>query len=248
MSAPPEGLSVVVPAFNEEATLAASVAEMLASAGTLGVPFEVVVVDDGSTDGTAHVATELSARDGRVRLVRRPVNGRIGAALRTGIANARFPRVVLDPVDSPLEPAEFRRLYDGCGDADVAVGYRAGRAGYPAWLRGASTAYRWLLRAALGVGLRDYNWCCGYRREIFRTLPIRFDGIVGLPEVLARAHRAGLRLVEVPVGMRPRTVGKGTVRRIRTWTKVAADVARLAVDLRIGGSRRAPVLAAERAS
>jgi glycosyltransferase involved in cell wall biosynthesis len=240
---PFEGLTIVVPAFNEEKTLAASVAEMIASASHLGVPIEVLVVDDGSTDRTAWIASELAATDPRVSVMRHMRNRRLGAALRTGIAGARHPRVILDPVDCPLRPEEFRALYEGCGRADVAVGYREGRPGYPAWLRFASSVYHAMLRVVLGVKLRDYNWCCGYRREMFGSVPIRFDGIVALPEILARAHRAGMTLVEVPVGMRPRTAGKGTVRRIRVWSKLAMDLLRLAFDLRMRRSRAVPSLA-----
>ncbi|MBI1850951.1 MAG: glycosyltransferase family 2 protein [Planctomycetes bacterium] len=240
---PFEGLTIVVPAFNEEESLAKSVAEMIDAASTLRVTLEILVVDDGSTDRTAWVASEMAAADPRVSVMRHEQNRRLGAALRTGIAGARHPRIILDPVDCPLRPEEFRALYEGCGRADIAVGFRDGRPGYPDWLRFASSIYHSLLRVALGVRLRDYNWCCGYRREIFESLPFHFDGIIALPEILARAHRAGLKLVEVPVGMRPRTVGKGTVRRIRVWTKLAIDLVRLAIDLRVRPTPRVPALA-----
>ncbi len=228
-----EGLSIVVPVFNEERTLASSIDEILASATPLGVPLEIVVVDDGSIDRTAAIASQIAVADPRVRLVRHRTNRRLGAALRTGIAEARFPRVILDPVDCPLRSEEFRALYDGCGRAEIAVGYRPGRPGYPSWLRSASGVYHGMLRVALGVKLRDYNWCCGYRREIFATIPIRFDGIIALPEVLGRAHRAGMRLVEVPVDMRPRVVGTGTVRQVHKWMRIASDLLALTVELRV---------------
>jgi glycosyltransferase involved in cell wall biosynthesis len=234
-----EGLSIIVPVFNEERRLGAAVKEMLASASVLHVPVEVVVVDDGSTDDTAIVAASLSAADRRIAVMRHERRRRLGAALRTGIAGARYPRVILGPVDCPLRPEEICALYEGCSVADVVVGFREGRADHRGLVRAASRLYHFLLRAALGVRLRDYNWCCAYRRAIFEGISIRFDGMIALPEILGRAHRAGMKFFEVPVGSRPSVVGEANLRRLRVWARTAFDLALLAIDLRLRARRRA---------
>lgn len=227
-------LSIVVPAFNEEEGIDGAVAQIREAALPLEVPFEIVVVDDASSDGTAAHLEALAAGRSEVRAVRHERNLGIAGALRTGARAATADRVMIVPVDSPLTTAEMRALLGAAGDG-IAVGYRQERAGYVAWMRVAARVYHGLLCRAFRIRLRDLNWCCLYPRTILLGLPHRFDGVLGLPEILIRANRAGVRLTEVPVGMRPRTTGRATARRLGTMLTTVVNLGRLFVELELKG-------------
>ena len=121
------GVSAFVPCHNEEGNVEAVVRGLLTTLGALGVPFEVVVVDDGSTDRTAEVVRRLAQQDRRVRLVQHPRNIGYGAALRTGFASARYPWVFFTDGDGQFDPRDFVRLVPHTASADLVVGYRARR-------------------------------------------------------------------------------------------------------------------------
>jgi len=232
-----DGLTVLVPAFNEATTLAASLTKIHSNVAELGVSFEILVVNDGSRDETGAIADDFAARDAHVRVFHHDENRRIGAVLRTGIAAARHNRLVLNPVDNPISSDELRRLLEASQHAAVAAGRRAGRPGYTMWMRSASATYNGLLRILFGVPLRDFNWCCLYRTDVLRSIVIRHDGILGVPEVLIRAYRGGHRIVEVPLSMRPRVSGRPTVSRLRTIRTAFLDMLDLFWELRVRGSQ-----------
>jgi len=117
--------SVVIPAFNEAARLPRYLDEVVSYLGTCGEPWEVLVVDDGSTDATAEVARAMSARHAQVRLVRQPTNAGKGAAVRTGMLAARGAWRLFADADGATPIAELKRLEAALsGGADVAIGSR----------------------------------------------------------------------------------------------------------------------------
>jgi glycosyltransferase involved in cell wall biosynthesis len=202
------GVSAFVPCHNEEGNVEAVVRGLLTTLGALGVPFEVVVVDDGSTDRTAEVVRRLAQQDRRVRLVQHPRNIGYGAALRTGFASARYPWVFFTDGDGQFDPRDFVRLVPHTASADLVVGYRARRQDPPhrrlfGWL------WNLLVRLWFGVRVRDVD--CAFkllRREVVRSLPLRSTGAFVSTELLCRAAGRGARIVEVPVPHHPRRWGR----------------------------------------
>ena len=231
------GLSVVVPAYNEEESLAESIADIRANVAALSVPFEIVIVNDGSKDRTGAIADELSLGDPIIRAVHHPKNRRVGAALKTGAKNARYPWMVLNPVDNPIPTAELQILLAASHGAAIVVGYRSARPGYRRWMRVASRIYHDMLQMLFDMRLKDFNWCCLYRTDVLRTTPMKNEGILGFPEVLIRAYRAGHALVEVPLSMRERVTGRPTVSRMKTLANTVGDVLALAWDVRVRDGR-----------
>ncbi len=124
------GLSVVVPAFNEAGVVGPVLDALLAELRRLGIPHRVIVVDDGSGDGTREV---LAARDD-VRVLRHPVNRGYGASLKTGIAAAEHDRVLFYDADGQFRPQDIEALYTEALEADMATGRRGADSDAP-WLR-----------------------------------------------------------------------------------------------------------------
>lgn len=236
------GLSVIVPAYNEEAGLEPAINLLTAEVKTLDAPSEIVIVDDGSTDRTSELADGLARALPGVRAVHHVVNRGWGQAVRTGIANSTHEFLVLSPVDSPLSAAELSAFLAAAADADIVAGYRSRRVGYPAWLALGSQCYRLLVSAMFGLRVRDVNWVHLYRKTAIESLALRLSGIAFPAEVLARATRRGYRIVEVPCEMKPRTTGRATVGRPRVIVRALRDVVSLRLELlrepRPGAGRR----------
>src|ERR1700694_5224644 len=125
--APTVEISAVMPAYNEEANLEQSVGRMASALQALTRGFEIIVVDDGSQDGTAAVLERLKAAHPNLRVIRHPVNRGYGAALRSGFSAARFGWIFLMDADNQFAPAEGGRLLARAADADIVAGYRKHR-------------------------------------------------------------------------------------------------------------------------
>jgi len=205
--APACRLSLVIPAYNEAAGIAETVVEADAALRRLGLSYEILVVDDGSQDGTA----EAVAPSERVRLLRHETNRGYGAALRTGFEAARGERVAFTDADGQFDLGDLARLLPLTETCAIAVGCRARR--HDPWLRKFySRGYNLLVRTLLGTGVRDVDCALKvYRRDALeQLLPESTDFFVNT-EMLTRARQLGLSVAEIDVAHRPRRRGESKV-------------------------------------
>jgi len=205
-------LSVVVPAYNEEATLAEIVGRVLASPWTA----EVVIVDDGSTDRTVEVAAKLVEDDERVRLVRQPRNRGKGAALRRGFAEARFEYVIVQDADLEYDPAEYPDLLEPLldGRADVVYGSRF-LAGQPHrvlyyWHSVGNKFLTTMSNMFTNLNLTDMETCYkAFRREVIQGIEIEEDRFGFEPEITAKLAATRVPIYEVGISYSGRTYDEG---------------------------------------
>jgi glycosyltransferase involved in cell wall biosynthesis len=208
--APTVEISAVMPAYNEEANLEQSVGRMAKALQTYARGFEIIVVDDGSQDGTASVLERLRAAHPNLRVIRHPVNRGYGAALRSGYDAARFAWVFLMDADNQFDPAEVQLLLARAADADIVAGYRKHRRD-PLLRRLNAWAFFTLVRVLFGRLVRDVN--CAFRltrRDLLARMALHSEGALINTEVLVLARQLHARVVEVPVHHYPRTAGKQT--------------------------------------
>src|SRR5262245_37246317 len=203
-------LSIVVPLFNEERNVEATVEELRSKIGARVDAWEAILVDDGSLDGTAAVAEALAADDGRVRVVRHESNRGYGAALRTGFAAATHPLVFYTDGDLQFDLAEIDRLLALVDGADIVTGYRIDR--QDPWHRRFNAAfYNTTMRLLFGVRVKDLDCAFKiYRKSIFDKIAPRSDGILISGEILVEATRQNLSIREVGVTHHPRRAGVPT--------------------------------------
>ena len=204
-------LSVVIPAFNEEQRLPATLRGILDYLDATRLPAEILVVDDGSTDDTQRVAAALLGRD-RGRVLRHAENRGKGAAFRTGFAAAQGRWVLLSDADLSTPIAEHARLAEVArqSDLDVVIGSRGLRdsrieIAQGRLRRGLGQTFNHILRAITGMRFRDTQ--CGFKlmdRERLAPVVERMlvDGFAFDVELLYVATRFGLRVAEVPVTWR----------------------------------------------
>jgi len=205
-------LSVVVPAFDEEATLAACVERVLASPWT----DEVVIVDDGSRDATLAVARDLAEHDPRVVLIAHEANQGKGAALRTGFAACRSEFVVVQDADLEYDPRDYDQLLQPMFDhgADVVYGSRfvAGQAHRVLyfWHMVGNRALTLLSNMFTDLNLTDME--TGYkvfRRAVIQSIEIEEARFGFEPEITAKVAGRGLVIYEVGISYSGRTYAEG---------------------------------------
>jgi dolichyl-phosphate beta-glucosyltransferase len=200
-------LSVVVPCYNEQARLPGSLASAQRYLRERGGEYELVLADDGSTDGTARLIDEAVRAQRRVRAVRLAVNRGKGRAVAEAVRVTRGALVLISDADFSAPIDELPKLERAIElGADVAFGSRAWKGvrevDQPLLRRGMGRVFNQLVRTLLLPGVADSQ--CGFKlfrgqvaRELFSRL--RIDGFAFDVEVLYRARRAGYRITEVPV-------------------------------------------------
>ncbi len=208
-------LSIVMPVYNEVATVAAAIERVrAASLEDIGVESEIIVVDDGSSDGTRERLREIEERIDVLCL--HDVNRGKGAALRTGFDAAKGDIVVVQDADQEYDPRDFRRLIGPIldGKADVVYGsrFRGGEAG--------RVLYFWhyvgnrLLTTAsnmtTNLNLTDMETCYKmFRRECLDSIALQQDRFGFEPEFTAKLAKGGWRFYEVGIGYDGRTYDEG---------------------------------------
>ncbi len=205
-------LSVVIPCYNERATIHACLERVLTSPVE---SLEVIVVDDGSRDGTRDLLTRGPALDPRVRVVLHARNGGKGAALRTGFREARGRFVVIQDADLEYDPHEFPKLLAPLLDdrADVVFGTRFGGGPHRVLYYWHSVANGWLTTLSnmvTDLNLTDMETCYkAFRREVLLRLDLEENRFGIEPEMTAKVSGLGVRVYEVPISYHGRTYAEG---------------------------------------
>lgn len=201
------GLTIVLPCHDEADNVAAAVAQAEAAAARTSERFEIVVVDDGSGDRTGEIAGRLASTRPSVRLVVHPAHQGYGAALRSGIRDARMPYVLLTDADLQFDLLQLEDFLPLVGTADLLAGYRVIRMD-PIVRRIDATLWNLLVRVVFGLRVRDID--CAFKlvpRELVVGLDLGCDGAMISTELLVKCRRAGATVREVPVCHRPRAAG-----------------------------------------
>lgn len=205
-------LSVIVPVFNEAATVGAVVQKLRANRQPNGPIDEIIVVDDASTDGTAEVLRPFVERN-EITLVTHPVNRGKGAAVRSGIAAARGSHVLIQDADLEYDPDDIPRLWERA-QAGAAVVFGTRTTGGAFLHRAANYLLSLLTRIVTGLPVSDMETCYKLvRTDLLKRLALREERFGIEPELtvkLARIiRREGLPYAEVPVSYRPRSYAEG---------------------------------------
>lgn len=203
-------MSAVLPAYNEAENLEAVVAELDKALAARTGDYEIVIVEDGSFDGTARIADRLSAASSRVKAEYHPVNRGYGAALRSGFRAAKMDWIFFTDSDGQFVMDEIGKLLELGKDHDFVIGYRGERAD-PVHRRLYARLFGALVRSVLGVEVRDVN--CAFkliRRELIDRADLFSEGALINAELIAKLKARGVAPVEVEVSHRPRLAGAQT--------------------------------------
>lgn len=205
-------LSVIVPVFNEAKTVAGVVQRLRET----GLPMQIVLVDDGSSDGTLAEMRQFAMDDDCVLCAHEHNRGK-GAAIRTGIERATGDVIVIQDADQEYDPSDFRYLLQPLleGEADVAYGTRYGhydRQLSPWWHQAVNGLLSWLASLAIGIRLSDVETCykMAFRERLQGIAPRLVENRFGIEiEITAKLARQGLRFTERPIRYKHRWYDEG---------------------------------------
>jgi glycosyltransferase involved in cell wall biosynthesis len=207
-------LSVLMPVYNERHTLRAIVRRVLES--QTQIPLELVVVDDGSTDGSAELLRELAAKDVRIRAVFHDRNRGKGGAIHTALHHMTGDIAIIQDADLEYDPAEIPRVIRPIleGKADAVFGSRFLASDYRRvlyyWHTMANAILTWLTNILCDLNLTDMETCYkAVRADILRQTPLHCLDFALEPELTVRLAQWGIRLYEVPVSYSGRTYAEG---------------------------------------
>jgi len=206
----PRTLSVILPAYNEEALIASTISTVMSTLTTWMRDFEVIVVNDGSKDHTGAIVAQLAAYDRRIRLINHPVNRGYGAALVTGFEAVTKELAFFMDSDGQFDIRDLARFFPLIDEYGAVLGYRIDR--QDTWMRKLN-AWGWkkLVGFVFGVHAQDID--CAFklfRAEFFRTHRLETRGAMINAEILYKLARAGYTYTEVGVQHLPRLAGKAT--------------------------------------
>jgi glycosyltransferase involved in cell wall biosynthesis len=236
---PFEKLSIFYPMWNEEEyieralTAGRRACEQLIRSGDIG-DYELIVVDDASTDRTPEIADRLSAADQRVKVVHHPVNRKLGGAIKTGFATASGDVILYTDADLPFDMAELPRAVRLLReyDVDIISAYRFDRTG-EGYLRSIYTfVYNLLIRTLFDVKARDINFAFKLcRARVFDHVELHSEGSFIDAELVIRATRLGYEMLQFGVDYFPRTRGVSTLSSPSVITTILREMWQLRGDL-----------------
>jgi glycosyltransferase involved in cell wall biosynthesis len=200
-------ISAFFPTYNELDNLPLIVEKMSSVLRRFSSEWEIIIVDDGSTDGTSELADRLAQADRRVRVVHHGENKGFGAALRSGIEASRMELVFYTDADNQFDVEELAAFLPPLEKADLVVGYRVDRQDPPLRLF-VARVYNLMIRFMVGLAVRDID--CSFKlgkRSVLQSFRLVANTGLGDAELLLKAKRRGARIVELPVRHFHRTLG-----------------------------------------
>lgn len=241
-------VTIAMPAFDEAPNVATVAAEALAALSATGKDGELLLVDDGSTDGTSTIVDTLAARDARVRVVHHGANRGFSGAMTTALREARGDWVFLVPADGQIDMRELSRFLAASTGADIVVGVRAHR---PERIGRVllSRAFHKIAKTLFPLPLDEFSSVFLFRRSLVDAMPIRSQArsATFLPEVLYRASSRHARFVQLLIEPRARMGGRAKGAQLSVALYTLFELMRLAPLVRWDEWRtRRPVTAAIR--
>jgi glycosyltransferase involved in cell wall biosynthesis len=232
-------LTIFYPMWNEQEYAERAVAfgqracEQLVAAGDIG-DYELIIVDDASTDRTPEIADALAAADPRIKVIHHPQNRKLGGSMKTGFAAATGDVVLYTDADLPFDMAELLRAVRLMReyDVDLVSAYRFDRTGEGSLRALYTFAYNALVKALFGVRIRDINFAFKLcRRRIFDHIELRSEGSFVDAELVIRAQRLGFEILQFGVDYFPRTRGESTLSQPSVIIKILREMRMLRKDL-----------------
>lgn len=230
-------LSVFFPAYNEESNIEATVTTAAKILPQVAKKWEVIVVNDGSTDRTGEIVEKLISQNKRIRMITHTPNRGYGAALKTGLYNSRYDLIVFTDADGQFDFSEITKFIETQKKtgADLVIGYYLKRKAplYRIW--GSKLLWQPVVYLLFGLKVRDID--CGFKlikKEVIDKIP-RLEAERGpfiSSELLIKAKKAGFKIVEIGVHHYPRKAGKATGASLKVILSGFADLFRLREKLR----------------
>lgn len=226
-------LSVFIPAYNEEGNIEATVGELSSALQSLAIDYEIIIVDDGSRDRTAHIIEALAAGDSRIRAIHNPRNLGLAKTFLVGARASRFEYVGWIPGDNGFPADSLKHWLIPLGNADLIQTYLLNAEVRYLGRRMISRAYTRTMNALFGLKIKYYNGIQIYRRDLIQSVPTHSDGFALLSEILVKLLASGNSYIEVGIKMQERVQGESKAVKFKNILDVLKTVVRLLIEIKI---------------
>ncbi len=224
-------ISFIVPALNEESVVRAVVEQILEQVDGRFRDYEIILVDDGSTDSTGRLMDELAGAYDKVRVIHNERNLGFGNSYQRGLDEATFEYVMLLCGDGGLPASSLPPIFEKIGTADIVVPWMVNLREIKSWGRYLlSRAYTGIVNRLFGLRLRYYNGLPVHRRELLRKITITSGGFGFQAEILVKLIRSGATFVEVGVHGAEETKQSDAL-HLRNWLSVVRTVYHLVREI-----------------
>jgi glycosyltransferase involved in cell wall biosynthesis len=232
-------MSVVIPAFNEEANIRFVVEDCRRTLNDIPGDHEIIVVDDASTDATPRLLADLASTVDRLRVLHNPKNFGCHPSVRRGLDAARGEWALFLPADRQIRASALQRFLTQIHAADMVCSYRRRRSDpwYRVWI---SRFYNRIVRLAIGIPLRDFDSSILVRRAAYLEVApdLIADSASLSVELVVRLLARGYRVAEVEIEHYPRVAGRATGLNLRDVTRVPVNLIRAVAIARRAGAAR----------
>jgi glycosyltransferase involved in cell wall biosynthesis len=230
-----KSVSLVIPMFNEEANIEHAIAYAIEALQAHTDDWEIIIVDDASTDQSPEIVRRVAREHPRIRLIEHEFNQKLGASLQSGFAVASKELVLYMDADLPFDPDVLGRAIRAMNvtRADLIAGYRLDRTteGFKRSLY--SSAYNLLIRLLFGITHRDINFSFKLmKRELLEAVELRSEGSLIDAELVVKARNLGFQIQQLGLDYFPRRHGDSTLSSPRIILKIFRELFKLYPDMR----------------
>lgn len=232
-------ISLVIPMFNEEANIQHAIEYASDALSQHASEYEIVIVDDASTDQSPELVRRATEGNPRVRLIQHDFNQKLGASLKSGFAAARHELVLYMDADLPFDPDVLGRAIRAMNvtRADVISGYRFDRTTEGLKRTIYSIVYNWMIRVLFGISVRDVNFSFKLmKREVLEAVQLRSEGSLIDAELIVKARNRGYVIQQIGLDYFPRVMGTSHLSSPTVIFKILRELITLFPDMR----RRVP--------
>lgn len=205
-----KNLSLFLPAYNEESNIEKAVERAMAVLKGVAEDYEVIIVNDGSSDSTRNISERICGKDNRVSLINHEHNKGYGSALRSGFKACKYDMIFFTDADNQFDLSEITKLVDLVDGADIVAGYRLKRSD-PFYRLINAWAFNKLIVFLFGINVTDID--CAFKlfkREVIDAIEIESAGAFVSTEIMLKAKNKGFIIKQVGVTHYPRSFGKPT--------------------------------------
>ena len=228
-------VSLVIPMFNEESNIEHTITYAIEALQAHCDDWEIIIVDDASTDASPEIVGRVARDHPRVRLIRHEFNQKLGASLKSGFAAASRDLVLYMDADLPFDPDVLGRAIRAMNvtRADLIAGYRFDRTTEGFKRSMYSSVYNQMIRLLFGISHRDINFSFKLmRREVLEAVELKSEGSLIDAELVVKARNLGFQIQQLGMDYFPRVRGDSTLSSPKVIVKIFRELVRLYPDMR----------------
>jgi dolichol-phosphate mannosyltransferase len=218
-------MSFVVPALNEEANIELAVQEILLAVKGWFSDYEILLINDGSTDATGSIMEKLASQNDKIHVIHNEKNFGLGNAYKRGIAAAQLEYVMMIPGDNAHPATGLYPIFEGIGKADIVIPYVVNPQVRSWFRRVGSRGFVTLLNLLSGLRIRYYNGLVIHRTKLLQQISINTDGFAYQAEALIKLIKQGHSYIEVPTTIDERKTGGSKALRLKNLISVVKVIA-----------------------